>query len=37
MSSKKKTDKRMVWVRVLCIVLAFLMVGGTLLAALDIF
>ena len=37
MNGKKKTDKRMLTIRVLCVVMAFLMVAGTLLAVFDIF
>lgn len=37
MNGKKKADKRMLMIRVLCVVMAFLMIGGTLLAVLDIF
>ena len=37
MTTKKQQDRKKFWVRVLCIVLAFLMIGSTLLAALGIF
>ena len=37
MAAGKKKDRRTLWIRIICIVLAFLMVGSTLLAILDIF
>lgn len=36
-TNKKQQDKKKFWIRVMCVVLAFLMVGSTLLAALGVF
>ena len=37
MSTQKQKDKKQMWVRVLCIVLAILMIGSSLVAALSLF
>ncbi len=36
-NSKKKTDKRTMWVRIVCITLAFLMISSSLLAIFGVF
>ena len=37
MSTKSKQDKKKFWIRVICAVLAVIMVGTTLLAAFGVF
>jgi len=37
MTTKKQQDRKKFWVRVICIVLAVLMAGSSLLALLDVF
>lgn len=37
MAKNKKTDKRTLMIRIVCIILAFLMVSSILLAILDVF
>ena len=37
MTTKKQQDRKKFWIRVICVVLAFLMVGSSLLAALGLF
>ena len=37
MSTQKQKDKKKFWIRVLCIVLAVLMIGSSLVAALSLF
>ncbi len=37
MSVKSKQDKKKFWIRVICTVLAVIMVGSTLLAVFDVF
>ena len=37
MSTQKQKDKKQFWIRVLCIVLAILMIGSSLVAALSLF
>lgn len=37
MSTKKQKEKRKFWVRLICIVLAVLMAGSSLLALLEVF
>ena len=37
MSTKKQQDRKKFWIKVMCVVLAFLMVGSTVVAALGIF
>ncbi len=37
MSSKKQQDRKKFWVRLICIALAVLMAGSSLLALLNIF
>ena len=36
MSTQKQKEKRQLWIRVLCIVLAVLMIGSSLVAALSL-
>ncbi len=37
MSTQKQKDRKQFWIRVLCIVLAVLMIGSSLVAVLDLF
>lgn len=37
MSTKKQKDQKKFWVRLICIVLAVLMAGSSLLALLEVF
>ncbi len=37
MSTQKQKEKRQLWIRILCIVLAILMIGSSLVAALSLF
>lgn len=37
MTSKKQQDRKKFWVRLICIVLALLMAGSSLLALLEVF
>ena len=37
MSTKKQQDRKKFWVRLICIVLAVLMAGSSLLALLEVF
>lgn len=37
MTSKKQQDRKKFWVRLICIVLAVLMAGSSLLALLEVF
>jgi uncharacterized membrane protein len=37
MSTKKQQERKKFWIRVICVVLALLMIGSTLVAALGLF
>lgn len=37
MSTKKQQDRKKMWIRVICIALAVLMIGSTVVAALGLF
>ncbi len=37
MSTKKQQDQKKFWIRVICVVLAFLMIGSSVVAALGLF
>ena len=37
MSTKRQQERKKFWIRVICVVLALLMIGSTLVAALGLF
>ena len=37
MSTQKQKDRKQFWIRVMCIVLAVLMIGSSLIAVFDLF